>query len=94
VNCNSVSLAVQVAEEAVEQLAEAQQQAAAAVDEAAQLRGRLATAQQQIKARPLRTSLVSSKVWVGRVHSPSHCAYSASWGLPRGLLTHFTSHVK
>ena len=43
----------QVAEEAVEQLAEAQRQASEAVDEAAQLRGRLATAQQQIKARHL-----------------------------------------
>ena len=44
---------MQVAEEAIEQLAEAQRQAAEAVDEAAQLRGRLATAQQQIKARLL-----------------------------------------
>ena len=45
-------LVVQVAEEAVEQLAEAQLQAKEAAGEAAQLRGRLATAQQQIKAWP------------------------------------------
>ena len=42
---------MQVAEEAIEQLAEAQRQALEATNEAAQLRGRLATAQQEIKAR-------------------------------------------
>ncbi len=53
VSCKDVMSAAQVAEEAVEQLAAAQRQASEAVDEAAQLRGRLATAQQQIKARHL-----------------------------------------